>query len=162
MPEAAAISAGLSQLARVNADNRPTLRALEQAYDIAISADDAAAAFEFLSAATRRWLRNPRFHIVTAKTSIERSRRSSGMTIDRRTFVAGTASAALAPTIALLPVQYSNSCSSLRPSCLEDRRMESPGRERHRRRGLDKDRPFVADSLAVTNSLRRHPLGVGS
>ena len=42
------------ELARVNADNRPTLRALEQAYIIAISADDAAAAFEFLSAATRR------------------------------------------------------------------------------------------------------------
>ena len=47
------------ELARVNADNRPTLRALEQAYIIAISADDAAAAFEFLSAATRRGLRNP-------------------------------------------------------------------------------------------------------
>ena len=31
------------ELARVNADNRPTLRALEQAYIIAISADDAAA-----------------------------------------------------------------------------------------------------------------------
>jgi tetratricopeptide (TPR) repeat protein len=47
------------ELARVNADNRPTLRALEHAYIIAISADDAAAAFEFLSAATRRGLRNP-------------------------------------------------------------------------------------------------------
>jgi hypothetical protein len=40
------------ELARVNADNRPTLRALEHAYIIAISADNAAAAFEFLSAAT--------------------------------------------------------------------------------------------------------------
>ena len=47
------------ELARVNADNRPTLRALERAYIIAISADDAAAAFEFLSAAARRGLRNP-------------------------------------------------------------------------------------------------------
>ncbi len=43
------------QLARVNADNRATLRALELAYNIAISADDAAAAAELLSAATTRW-----------------------------------------------------------------------------------------------------------
>jgi hypothetical protein len=42
------------QLARINADNRPTLRALEQAHNIATSADDAAAAFELLSVATRR------------------------------------------------------------------------------------------------------------
>jgi tetratricopeptide (TPR) repeat protein len=47
------------ELARVNTDNRPTVRALEQAYFIAISADDAAAAFEFRSAATRRGLCNP-------------------------------------------------------------------------------------------------------
>jgi hypothetical protein len=43
------------QLARVNADNRPTLRALEQAHDIAISADDMAVALELLSEAIRRW-----------------------------------------------------------------------------------------------------------
>ena len=42
------------QLTRINADNRPTLRALEQAHNIATSADDAAAAFELLSVATRR------------------------------------------------------------------------------------------------------------
>jgi len=47
------------QLAHINADNRPTLRALEQAYAIAIFADDAAAAFEFLSATTRQSLRTP-------------------------------------------------------------------------------------------------------
>jgi tetratricopeptide (TPR) repeat protein len=43
------------QLARVNADNRPTLRALERAHDIAVSADDMAAALELLSEAVRRW-----------------------------------------------------------------------------------------------------------
>ncbi|KRQ96521.1 hypothetical protein CQ12_08590 [Bradyrhizobium jicamae] len=42
------------QLARINADNRPTLRALEQARNIATSADDAGAGFELLSVATRR------------------------------------------------------------------------------------------------------------
>src|SRR5215475_9313934 len=42
-------------LARINADNRPTLRAIEQAHKIAILADDAAAAFELLSEATKRW-----------------------------------------------------------------------------------------------------------
>jgi tetratricopeptide (TPR) repeat protein len=43
------------RLARINANNRPTLRALEQAYDIAISVDDRVAAFELLSVATQRW-----------------------------------------------------------------------------------------------------------
>ena len=43
------------QLARINADNRPTLHALKQAHNIAISANDAAAAFEVLSEATKRW-----------------------------------------------------------------------------------------------------------
>jgi hypothetical protein len=42
------------QLARINADNRPTLRALEQARNIVASADDAGAAFELQSAAARR------------------------------------------------------------------------------------------------------------
>ena len=42
-------------LARVNVANRPTLRALEHAHDIAISADDMAAALELLSEAVRRW-----------------------------------------------------------------------------------------------------------
>ena len=43
------------QLARLNADNRPTLRALEQAYDLATSCFDRAAAVELSSAATSRW-----------------------------------------------------------------------------------------------------------
>jgi len=43
------------QLARVNADNRPTLRALEQAHNIATSANDMVAALQFLSEAIRRW-----------------------------------------------------------------------------------------------------------
>ena len=98
------------QLARLNADNRPTLRALEQAYEIAISAGDAAAAFEFLSATTRQSLRTPTVPLPrSAKTSVEKWRRSDGMTIDRRLFVAGTASAALAPTLAMLPVQLPTS-----------------------------------------------------
>jgi len=42
------------KLARVNASNRPTLRALEQAHDIAISANDAASAFEVESEVTCR------------------------------------------------------------------------------------------------------------
>ena len=42
-------------LARINADNRPTLRAVEQAHKVAILADDAAAAFELRSEATKRW-----------------------------------------------------------------------------------------------------------
>ena len=42
-------------LARINADNRPTLRAIGQAHKIAILADDAAAAFELRSEATKRW-----------------------------------------------------------------------------------------------------------
>ena len=42
-------------LARINADNRPTLRAVEQAHKVAILADDTAAAFELLSEATKRW-----------------------------------------------------------------------------------------------------------
>jgi len=42
-------------LARINAHNRPTLRAIEQAHKIAILAEDAAAAFELQSEATKRW-----------------------------------------------------------------------------------------------------------
>jgi len=43
------------QLARVNADNRPTLRAFEQAHEIAVSAGDGAAASELREQAVRRW-----------------------------------------------------------------------------------------------------------
>ncbi|WP_426406864.1 hypothetical protein [Bradyrhizobium ganzhouense] len=42
------------QLARINADNRPTRRALEQARNIAVSIDDAGAALELPSVAARR------------------------------------------------------------------------------------------------------------
>ena len=42
-------------LARINADNRPTLLALGQAHKVAILAEDAAAAFQLLSEATKRW-----------------------------------------------------------------------------------------------------------
>jgi hypothetical protein len=43
------------RLARINADNRPTLLALEQAHNIATSVGDVAAAAEILSAAAGRW-----------------------------------------------------------------------------------------------------------
>ena len=43
------------QLARVNVENRSTLRAFRQAHNIAISSGDAAAASELLSAAVKRW-----------------------------------------------------------------------------------------------------------
>lgn len=48
-------------LARVNVANRPTLRAFEQAHDIAISAGDAAAASELLADAALRWGSSPAF-----------------------------------------------------------------------------------------------------
>jgi tetratricopeptide (TPR) repeat protein len=58
------------RLARFNAENRPTLRALEQAHDIAISADDKAAAFELLSEAIRRWGHTSAFRL----SSLQRHR----------------------------------------------------------------------------------------
>jgi len=51
------------QLARINADNRPTMRAFKRCYDIATTANDPAAAFEFLSAATTRWGHTPAFSL---------------------------------------------------------------------------------------------------
>ena len=42
-------------LARANADNRPTLRAFEQAHAIAVDAGETIAAAELLASATRRW-----------------------------------------------------------------------------------------------------------
>lgn len=62
------------QLARINADNRPTLRAFEQAYVIAISADDTAAAFEFLSATTRQSLRTPTVPLRSSQNQLLKSR----------------------------------------------------------------------------------------
>jgi tetratricopeptide (TPR) repeat protein len=49
------------QLARVNVDNRPTLRAFEQAYNIAIALGDIAAGSELFSAAVKRWGRAAAF-----------------------------------------------------------------------------------------------------
>jgi hypothetical protein len=43
------------ELARVNVANRPTLRAFEQAHDIAVKAGDMEAASQIRAAATRRW-----------------------------------------------------------------------------------------------------------
>lgn len=54
-------------LARINADNRPTLRAIEQAHKVAILADDAAAAFELLSEATKRWGHASAFSLSSAR-----------------------------------------------------------------------------------------------
>jgi tetratricopeptide (TPR) repeat protein len=58
------------QLARVNVENRPTLRALEQAHDIALYAGDIAAAHEVLSEAIRRWGHTSAF----ALSSLQRHR----------------------------------------------------------------------------------------
>jgi tetratricopeptide (TPR) repeat protein len=63
-------------LARINADNRPTLRALEQAHKVAILADDAAAAFELLSEATERWGKASAFSL----SSVRGQRLSEGAT----------------------------------------------------------------------------------
>jgi hypothetical protein len=42
-------------LARVNVANRPTLRAFEQAHDVAVNAGDTEAASQILAEATMRW-----------------------------------------------------------------------------------------------------------
>jgi tetratricopeptide (TPR) repeat protein len=61
-------------LARINADNRPTLRAIDQAHKVAILADDAAAASELLSEATKRWGNSSAFSL----SSLRRQRLSEG------------------------------------------------------------------------------------
>jgi hypothetical protein len=43
------------QLARINVTNRPTLRAFEQAYSIALSTAEVGAASGLLAEATSRW-----------------------------------------------------------------------------------------------------------
>ena len=43
------------ELARVNVNNRPTLRAFEQAHTIAVEAGETEAAAEILAAGTKRW-----------------------------------------------------------------------------------------------------------
>jgi tetratricopeptide (TPR) repeat protein len=50
-------------LARVNLKNRPTLRAFEQAYDMAVSAGDSDAASEILADGIRRWGGTPAFRL---------------------------------------------------------------------------------------------------
>jgi tetratricopeptide (TPR) repeat protein len=62
------------QLARVNADNRPTLRALEQAHNIATSANDMAAALQLLPEAIRRWGHTSAFTL----SSLQRHRLKDG------------------------------------------------------------------------------------
>jgi tetratricopeptide (TPR) repeat protein len=60
-------------LARVNVANRPTLRALEQAHDIAVNAGDRAAASELLTEAALRWGNTPAFRSSQlAKGSFEK------------------------------------------------------------------------------------------
>jgi tetratricopeptide (TPR) repeat protein len=54
-------------LARVNVENRPTLRAFEQAYETAIEADKSDAATEILSAAEKRWGRTPAFKVSSLR-----------------------------------------------------------------------------------------------
>jgi hypothetical protein len=48
-------------LARINVANRPTLRAFEQAHDIAVNAGDSEAVFELLAQAAKRWGSAPAF-----------------------------------------------------------------------------------------------------
>jgi tetratricopeptide (TPR) repeat protein len=63
------------QLARLNASNRPTLRALEQAHNIATSANDMAAALQLLSEAIRRWGHTSAFTL----SSLQRDRLNDGV-----------------------------------------------------------------------------------
>jgi hypothetical protein len=51
------------ELARVNVNNRPTLRAFEQAHTIAVEAGEAAAAAELLAAGTKRWKHTAAFRL---------------------------------------------------------------------------------------------------
>ena len=55
MPEAAMTPPSALDLARINVANRPTLRAFEQAHDIAVNAGDMEAASQILAEATMRW-----------------------------------------------------------------------------------------------------------
>ena len=49
------------ELAQINANNRPTLRAFEQTYEIAVEAGETAAADEIATACTNRWGHTPAF-----------------------------------------------------------------------------------------------------
>ena len=66
------------RLARINADNRPTLHAFEQAHSIAIRSGDEVAASELAAEATRLWARLPRFrarHCKDIERTIEKEQR---------------------------------------------------------------------------------------
>ena len=63
MPAAAMMPVRALELARINVDNRPTLRAFEQAYEIAVAAGETAAAAEILAACTNRWGHTPAFRL---------------------------------------------------------------------------------------------------
>ena len=51
------------ELARINVNNRPTLRAFEQAYEIAVGAGETGAAGEIATACTNRWGHSPAFRL---------------------------------------------------------------------------------------------------
>ena len=96
------------ELALVNVANRPTLRAFEQAHEIAVSAGDDSAAAPLLGKATERWGDTAGFKSSPlAACRLARPGRSSRMTIDRRTFVAGTTLVAFAPAVEFLPAPLS-------------------------------------------------------
>ena len=92
------------QLAQINLRNRPTLRAFEQTYKIALEAGEADTANEISvkgDQALGKYARVPIVAICARLIGIrERSRR---MIVDRRVFVAGAAFAAITPALRVLP-----------------------------------------------------------
>jgi hypothetical protein len=60
------------ELARVNVENRPTLRAFEQAYEAAIEAGKSDAATAILTAAQKRWGSTHGFKVSTLAGSPDR------------------------------------------------------------------------------------------
>ena len=99
-------------LARVNVANRPTLRAFEQAHDIAVNAGDREAASQILAEATMRWESATAFRSSRlAKSYSEERRRTNRMIINRRDFIAGATLVFIAPAIRLLPSQQPSSAA---------------------------------------------------
>src|SRR5262245_9148543 len=97
------------ELARVNIPNRPTLRAFEQRYVIALYGGDDSAASELLAAAKMRWGSTAAFR------SVRRSRRM----IDRRTLVSGSVLAAFVPTLRFMPASFETSETALAGSLVK-------------------------------------------
>ena len=87
------------ELALVNVANRPTLRAFEQAHEMAVSAGDANAASSLLDKATEHWGGTAGFKLSPWQHAASKTGRSSRMTVDRRTFVAGATLVAFAPGV---------------------------------------------------------------